>query len=208
MGTYKVKSHKGGLVATFDTQLEAATYIQSKDDPYLYVDVPEDKPQAPPVEPNDYFNKSKHEGEWVHLPFKELFLKFKTLHYIFLAIFTLNLVLSVVAGTFISGGYLYGLTEFTVGYCCVIGVLMFMQRSRYILTEKGEISYREDLETKRAKAAIRGEKANKVFNGLVAFIFGAIVLGVALWLLSGVPAVPMAIIVGALIIAAAIKSKS
>lgn len=204
MTTYEVKRHKGGLVASFNTQEEAASYIQSKDDPYLYVDVDEPPPQE--YIPNDYKNKSKHEGSWVHTPFKELFLKFKILHYIFLAIFTLNLVLSLVTGTFISGGYILGLTEFTLVYASVIGVLMFIQRSQYILTEKGEADYKQAANVRAAEAIIKEQKTNAFILGVFMVILIVIAVFVVIWMLADIPPIPLAIIVGALIIAAAIQS--
>ena len=205
MTTYEVKRHKGGLVATFDTQEEAANYIQSKDDPALYVDVG----NPPPEEyiPNDYANKSKYEGGWVHTPFKELFLKFKILHYVFLGIFTLNLVGSVASGTFISGGYLLGLTEFTLGYACVVGVLMFVQRSQFVLTKKGEADYKEGAKVRAAEAAVKEQKTNDFIAGVFKLIFIVIGVLVVIWFMSDIPAIPLAIIVGALIIATAILSK-
>ena len=204
MTTYEVKRHKGGLVASFETQEEAANYIQSKNDPALYVDVG----NPPPEEyiPNDYKNKSKHEGSWVHTPFIELFLKFKILHYVFLGIFTLNLVGSVASGTFISGGYLLGLTEFTLGYACVIGVLMFVQRSQYILTDKGEADYKEATKVRAAEAAVKERKTNDLIAGILKIIFIVIGVLVVIWFVSDRPPIPLASIVGALISAAAIKS--
>lgn len=204
MTTYEVKRHKGGLVATFDTQQEAANYIQSKDDPALYVDAGDTPPTV--IEPNDYLAKSKHEGKWVHTPFKELFLKFQTLHYVFLGIFTLNLVLSLTSGTFISGGYLIGLTQFTFGYACLIGVLMFLKRSQYILTDKGEADYKEATKVRAAEAAVKEQKTNDFIVGIFKLIFIVIGVFVVIWFLSDISPIPLAIIVGALIIAAAIQS--
>lgn len=204
MATYEVKRHKGGLVVAFDTQEEAANYIQSKNDPTLYVDVG-DAP-TPVIEPNDYIAKSKHEGKWVHTPFKELFLKLRVLHYIFITIFTLNLAISLASGTFISGGYLLGLTEFTLAYLSVIGILMFMQRSQYILTEKGQISYEEAKLIRTQKAEINNRKIQAVFNGIVLFVLALIGLAILIWIISGIPAIPLAIIVGAMIIAAALQN--
>ncbi len=53
MATYEVHNHKGGLVAEFDTQAEAQAYVQSKDDPLLYVE--EINPPPPPPPPPGKF---------------------------------------------------------------------------------------------------------------------------------------------------------
>jgi hypothetical protein len=53
MAKYEVRKHKGGMVAQFETQAEAAAYLQSKDDPLLYVD--EINPPPPPPPPPSKF---------------------------------------------------------------------------------------------------------------------------------------------------------
>jgi hypothetical protein len=53
MAKYQVRNRKRGMVAEFETQAEAAAYLQSKDDPLLYVD--EIKPPPPPPPPPDKF---------------------------------------------------------------------------------------------------------------------------------------------------------
>lgn len=53
MAKYEVRKHKGGMVAEFETQAEAAAYLQSKDDPLLYVD--EINPPPPPPPPPGKF---------------------------------------------------------------------------------------------------------------------------------------------------------
>jgi hypothetical protein len=53
MKPYKVRNHKGGsIVAEFETQPEAAAYIQSQDNPLLYVDLVEPRPVVQPREPD------------------------------------------------------------------------------------------------------------------------------------------------------------
>jgi hypothetical protein len=52
MAKYEVRKHKGGMVAEFETQAEAAAYLQSKDDPSLYVD--EINPPPPPPPPGKF----------------------------------------------------------------------------------------------------------------------------------------------------------
>jgi len=55
MKPYKVRSHKGqGIVAEFETQPEAAAYIQGQDNPYLYVDLEEEKPVIEPRKPTEF----------------------------------------------------------------------------------------------------------------------------------------------------------
>ena len=53
MARYEVRKHKGGLVAEFETQAEAGAYVQSKDDPLLYVE--EINPPPPPPPPPGKF---------------------------------------------------------------------------------------------------------------------------------------------------------
>ena len=48
MAKYEVRKHKGGMVAEFETQAQAAAYVQSKDDPLLYVDEINLPPPPPP----------------------------------------------------------------------------------------------------------------------------------------------------------------
>ena len=204
MATYEVKRHKGGLVATFDTQEEAANYIQSKDDPALYVDTGDALP--PVVEPEDYLNKSKYEGELVIIPTKEILSKYWKLHLLYLGIFGLNLFGALVTGTFISGNYLYGLSVLTGGYLLILAFLVFTQRSRYILTPKGEADYKAGAEDRKAIAAAKDSKIDAAFTAVVRVVLAVIGLCIFIWVLSGIPAIPLAIIVGALIIAAAIQS--
>lgn len=111
-------------------------------------------------------------------------------------------MLSLVSGTFISGGYILGLREFTLGYARVAGVLMFINRSRHILTEKGEAEYKEAAKVRNAEALVKEQKTNAFIFGAYIFIF----IFVVIWMLSDIPQIPLAIIVGALIISAAIQS--
>ena len=53
MTKYEVRKRNGGLVAEFDTQAEAGAYVQSKDDPLLYVE--EINPPPPPPPPPSNF---------------------------------------------------------------------------------------------------------------------------------------------------------
>ena len=48
MTKYEVRKRKGGLVAEFETQAEAGAYVQSKDDPLLYVEEIDPPPPPPP----------------------------------------------------------------------------------------------------------------------------------------------------------------
>lgn len=51
MAKYEVRNHKKELVAEFETQAEAARYLDSKDDPLLYVQAIELPPSPPPPPP-------------------------------------------------------------------------------------------------------------------------------------------------------------
>ena len=53
MARYEVRKRKGGLVAEFETQAEAASYLESKDDPLLYIE--EIEPPPPPPSPPGKF---------------------------------------------------------------------------------------------------------------------------------------------------------
>ena len=55
MTKYEVRKHKGGLVAEFETQAEAGAYVQSKDDPLLYVEEVVPPYVAPPPPPPSKF---------------------------------------------------------------------------------------------------------------------------------------------------------
>jgi hypothetical protein len=55
MKPYKVRNHKGqSIVAEFETQPEAAAYLQSQDNPLLYVDFDEPKPVVEPRKPTEF----------------------------------------------------------------------------------------------------------------------------------------------------------
>lgn len=53
MAKYEVRKRKGGLVAEFETQAEASSYLDGKDDPLLYVEAIDPPPPPPP--PPDKF---------------------------------------------------------------------------------------------------------------------------------------------------------
>lgn len=54
MAKYEVRNHKKELVAEFETQAEAASYLDSKDDPLLYVQAIEPPPPPPPPPPDKF----------------------------------------------------------------------------------------------------------------------------------------------------------
>jgi hypothetical protein len=53
MTKFEVRKRNGGMVAEFETQAEAAVYLDGKDDPLLYVEEIE-PPPTPPPPPNKF----------------------------------------------------------------------------------------------------------------------------------------------------------
>lgn len=64
MTKYEVRKHKGGMVAEFETQAEAAAYLQSKDDPLLYVDEINPPPPPPPPSKFEIWYAEMFEKRW------------------------------------------------------------------------------------------------------------------------------------------------
>ena len=72
MKPYKVRNHKGqSIVAEFETQPEAAAYIQSQDNPLLYVDFDEPKPVVEPRKQTKFelFTDENIVKPWFRYPF-------------------------------------------------------------------------------------------------------------------------------------------
>ena len=64
MTKYEVRKHKGGMVAEFETQAEAAAYLGSKDDPLLYIEEITQPPPPPPPGKFEIWYAEMFERRW------------------------------------------------------------------------------------------------------------------------------------------------